>query len=55
MEIFKEHVVEIIILVSRDIELVVSVRNVTHFIQILRSNLTDMQIDEICIVSVYLE
>ena len=53
MEVFKEYVIEIIILISCDVELVISVGNITHFIQILGSDLTDVQINQIGIIRIY--
>ena len=55
MEIFKEYIIEIIVLVPSDIKLVISVRYVTHFIQVLWSDLTDVQINKIGIICVYLK
>jgi hypothetical protein len=55
MEIFKEYIIQIIVLVPSDIKLVISVRYVTHFIQVLWSDLTDVQINKIGIICIYLE
>jgi hypothetical protein len=55
VEIFKEHVIEVIILVSGDIELVESVGYVTNFIQVLWPDLTDVQIDQISVVGINLK
>lgn len=48
----KEHVVEVAILVSDRLDLVVVSWDVGHLIQVLGSNLTNVEVDEMRVVSV---
>lgn len=53
--VFKEHVIKMHVWITGYFHLVEMSRNVTQFIQILRSNLTDVQIDHVAVICVNLE
>ena len=50
----KEHVVEVLILVTDRLNLVEVRRNVGHLIEVLRAHLTNVKINHVAIVGVYL-
>jgi len=51
----KEHVVEMLVLVIRRLKLVEMGRDVAHFIKVLGSDLADMQIYQVTVVSIDFE
>lgn len=48
----KEHVVQVLVPISGGLDLVVVRRDVADFVQVLRSDLADVQIDQVTVVSI---